>query len=417
MDIAIKAENIGKCYQIGTKQTGSLSQTAFNLLSGGKQTTEDFWALSNVSFELMQGDVLGVVGRNGAGKSTLLKILSRITHPSTGRLEIQGKISSLLEVGTGFHPELTGRENVFLNGTILGMARSEITKKFDEIVQFSGIEKFIDTPVKRFSSGMYVRLAFAVAAHLEPEIMVIDEVLAVGDVAFQKKCLGKMHQIAGVGRTVLFVSHNMQAVRSLCNKGIYLQNGVLQQQGDIETVLEAYDSSVRNTSFDETTELQNAQNRRGLGFVRFSKISMENDAQKPIYTVEIGENIRFMVEFKVYQATQELFCSIALRSGLSREIVTSLRHKLPFENLKPDETYRFECILSTENIRPGEYPIYFWLGDAHNTAYDVVDDIIPPVIVTTQGDLDQLGYDASTHSGYFSAVSQLKISENPEKNG
>lgn len=204
------------------------------------QATEDFWALKDISFEINQGDRVGIVGRNGAGKSTLLKILSRITDPTEGELRIRGRLSSLLEVGTGFHPELSGRENIFLNGAILGMSRREILRKFDEIVAFAEVEKFLDTPVKRYSSGMYVRLAFAVAAHLEPEILVVDEVLAVGDVQFQKKCLGKLKSVGEDGRTVLFVSHNMDAISNLCTKGILLQNGMMAYEGTAVEAINQY---------------------------------------------------------------------------------------------------------------------------------------------------------------------------------
>ena len=204
----------------------------------GKKSKEEFWALKDVSFEINQGDRVGIIGRNGAGKSTLLKILSRITEPTSGRIRIKGRVASLLEVGTGFHPELTGRENIFLNGAILGMNRMEIRKKFDEIVAFAEIEKFLDTPVKRYSSGMYVRLAFAVAAHMEPEILVVDEVLAVGDAQFQKKCLGKMEQVStNEGRTVLFVSHNMGVVAQLCQTGIRISNGQIKMPEDIKKVV------------------------------------------------------------------------------------------------------------------------------------------------------------------------------------
>jgi lipopolysaccharide transport system ATP-binding protein len=207
----------------------------------GEGAREEFWALKDVSFEVRKGEAVGIIGRNGAGKSTLLKILSRITYPSTGRFEINGRVSSLLEVGTGFHPELTGRENIYLNGTILGMRRAEIRKKFDAIVDFSGVEKFLDTPVKHYSSGMKVRLAFSVAAHLEPEILIIDEVLAVGDAEFQKKCLGKMDEVSkGQGRTVLFVSHNMRAVESLCSTGMLLNHGSIELAGPIKEVIKAY---------------------------------------------------------------------------------------------------------------------------------------------------------------------------------
>ena len=203
-------------------------------------SVEHFWALKDVSFEINQGDVVGIIGRNGAGKSTLLKILSRITEPTEGRIRIRGRVASLLEVGTGFHPELTGRENIYLNGSILGMSRSEIKAKFDEIVAFAEVEKFLDTPVKRYSSGMYVRLAFAVAAHLEPEILIVDEVLAVGDAEFQKKCLGKMHDVATGGRTVLFVSHNMQAVSILCGRGLFLSGGSLAYAGGVKETIDLY---------------------------------------------------------------------------------------------------------------------------------------------------------------------------------
>jgi lipopolysaccharide transport system ATP-binding protein len=259
-DIVIKAENLGKRYTIG-HQRGRGEQTTFrevlvqnarNLwnksrdLFAGKpviagDTLEEVWALKDVSFEIKRGEAVGIIGRNGAGKSTLLKILSRITEPTTGRVMIKGRVASLLEVGTGFHSELTGRENIYLNGTILGMTRAEIRRKFDEIVAFSEVETYLDTPVKRYSSGMYVRLAFSVAAHLEPEILVVDEVLAVGDAQFQKKCLGKMGDVTTRGRTVLFVSHNMAAVRTLCSSAILLNSGRLTSQGTTQQTIDEYE--------------------------------------------------------------------------------------------------------------------------------------------------------------------------------
>lgn len=240
MSTAISIKNVSKKYVIGKQKDGSLRGTLAGMFSGGKSDSEEFWALNDVSFDIQQGDVVGIIGKNGAGKSTLLKILSQITKPTKGSIEINGRVASLLEVGTGFHPELTGRENVYLNGTILGMTRKEVKAKFDEIVAFSGVEKFIDTPVKRYSSGMYVRLAFAVAAHLEPEILIIDEVLAVGDAEFQKKCLGKMKDVAGEGRTVIFVSHNMAAVKTLCTKGLVLVKGVPKFSGTAEDAVAYY---------------------------------------------------------------------------------------------------------------------------------------------------------------------------------
>ena len=256
MSAIIKADNLGKRYVLSHREqerylalrdvmarsVRTLGQKLRHPFAPHRQTVtrEDFWALKDISFEIGQGDRVGIIGRNGAGKSTLLKILSRITEPSAGRVAINGRVASLLEVGTGFHPELTGRENIFLNGAILGMSRAEISRKFDEIVDFAEVERFLDTPVKRYSSGMYVRLAFAVAAHLEPEILVVDEVLAVGDLQFQKKCLGKMQDVGKEGRTVLFVSHNMQAIRQLCDRAIMLKSGTLQHDGEVGETIDVY---------------------------------------------------------------------------------------------------------------------------------------------------------------------------------
>ena len=261
-DSIISAENLGKRYKLrhlARKPSTSLREAityrvnrlAARLRSGSGRkpaaavTAEEFWALQGVNFEIARGDVVGIIGRNGAGKSTLLKILSRITEPTEGRIRLRGRVASLLEVGTGFHPELTGRENIFLNGAILGMTKTEISSKFDEIVAFSEVEKFLDTPVKHYSSGMYVRLAFAVAAHLEPEILIVDEVLAVGDAQFQQKCLGKMKDVASGGRTVLFVSHSMSAVQSLCNTGILLESGRVTCCGDAAETIKRYSSSTK----------------------------------------------------------------------------------------------------------------------------------------------------------------------------
>src|SRR6266853_785132 len=279
---AIRVEHLAKQYRLGTSRGafsyGSLRETVsdaaaawWQRLSGGQPDVESrkgdadrfIWALNDVSFSVSQGEVLGIIGRNGAGKSTLLKILSRITRPTRGLAEFRGRLGSLLEVGTGFHPELSGRDNVYLNGAILGMRRAEIQRKFDDIVDFSGVSAFIDTPVKRYSSGMYVRLGFAVAAHLEPEILVVDEVLAVGDMAFQKRCLGKMGQFGDSGRTILFVSHNIPAVLSLCQKGIVLEKGRLKFEGDAKRAVDYYVGAVSRAEREDESHVIDLWNNRG----------------------------------------------------------------------------------------------------------------------------------------------------------
>ncbi|MDH5399264.1 MAG: ABC transporter ATP-binding protein [Cyclobacteriaceae bacterium] len=303
MSIAIKVEGLGKKYKIGRKKSGDLRESVGLLLdrfrkkghSEVEQAEKEFWALKDVSFEIKQGEAVGVIGRNGAGKSTLLKILSRITEPTTGRVEINGRVSSLLEVGTGFHPELTGRENIFLNGTILGMRRREVRAKFDEIVDFSGVEKFIDTPIKHYSSGMKVRLAFSVAAHLEPEILLIDEVLAVGDAEFQKKCLGKMEDVAGQGRTVLFVSHNLAAVTQLCQEGILLSSGQLKTISEVNDAIHEY--IAMNKIITGQEGLINLDLRKGNGQFKVKRIRNLDEKGNPVSMVNTGNQAIFEIFF------------------------------------------------------------------------------------------------------------------------
>ncbi|MGI9089224.1 MAG: ABC transporter ATP-binding protein [Chthoniobacterales bacterium] len=279
-DVVIRAENVGKKYRLGRagQSVGyrtlrdTLSEGARNLFgrNGDRGSAEEFWALRDLSFEITQGEVVGIIGRNGAGKSTLLKILSRITEPTSGKVRITGRVASLLEVGTGFHPELTGRENIFLNGAILGMARVEIKAKFDEIVAFAEVEKFLDTPVKRYSSGMYVRLAFAVAAHLEPEILIVDEVLAVGDSEFQRKCLGKMKDVSRAGRTVLLVSHTMPAISALCTKAILMQSGRIAASGYPDDVIRTYLGRSGGACYEKEISTQGSQARIAKAWIRLS---------------------------------------------------------------------------------------------------------------------------------------------------
>ena len=307
----IEVKNLGKKYNIAHQRGGyvALRDVLTNILKNpfrfakqkakkslGLGTKEEFWALNDINFEVNKGEIIGIIGRNGAGKSTLLKILSKITPPTTGEIKINGRVGSLLEVGTGFHPELTGRENIFLNGAILGMTRHEIAKKFDQIVEFSGIEKFLDTPVKYYSSGMYVRLAFSVAAHMEPDILIVDEVLAVGDAEFQKKCLGKMEEVTKQnGRTILFVSHNMSAIEKLCNRCILLDSGNIIKEGRSKDVIDFYLNDKSNLSSEIIPKNKNGQ----LG--QFTKITILNKENKPNARIPISEPFYIDIEYEIYQ--------------------------------------------------------------------------------------------------------------------
>jgi lipopolysaccharide transport system ATP-binding protein len=305
---AIRVESLGKCYRVAHKEerggyrtfrealTKSARASWKRLMKRGESSREEaFWALKDVTFDVAAGEVIGIIGRNGAGKSTLLKVLSRITKPTTGRVVINGRVGSLLEVGTGFHPELTGRENIYLNGSILGMSRREIGRKFDEIVAFAEVEKFLDTPVKRYSSGMYVRLAFAVAAHLDPEILVVDEVLAVGDTQFQKKCLGKMGEVASGGRTVLFVSHNMAAVEGLCASALLLSGGTLVASGPAPAVIAQY---LRDANRGWLIPLDERVDREGSGAVRFGSVSFASAQHECGPTLQCGQDVAFILGFQ-----------------------------------------------------------------------------------------------------------------------
>jgi lipopolysaccharide transport system ATP-binding protein len=318
-----------------------------------KSAAEQFWALRDISFEVDQGEVVGVIGRNGAGKSTLLKILSRITEPTTGYAEIRGRVGSLLEVGTGFHPELSGRENIYLNGAILGMPRREIERKFDEIVAFAEVDKFIDTPVKHYSSGMYLRLAFGVAAHLEPEILVVDEVLAVGDAAFQKKCLGKMGDVAKAGRTVIFVSHNMGAVSALCSRALLLDNGRIATVGDPQTVISTYLSQVRARG---EVPLIERSDREGNESLRFTSIAILDSLGQPSDTVSAGDDIAIELEFDTRGRTlKEVVFQIRFMDSMGQSLFSCLTRTVNsnFDELPPYG--RVRCYIPKLPLAPGAY--------------------------------------------------------------
>lgn len=345
-----------------------LCRTPIDLLRGrSRETKEDadeFWALKDVSFDVERGDVVGIIGRNGAGKSTLLKVLSRITEPSEGRVTLRGRIASLLEVGTGFHPELTGRENIYLNGSILGMSQSEIRQRFDEIVAFSEVEKFLDTPVKRYSSGMYVRLAFAVAAHLEPEILVVDEVLAVGDAAFQKKCLGKMQDVSRGGRTVLFVSHHMAMIQNLCTRAIYLARGSVQQIGPTDEVVKTYLSHSADL-FQAMTDLSQAPRPKWARPLISSARLLDGDLQ-PIVEAPLGQCFSIEMEVKLpdkFEVKQPVM-GVTLRHSL-RDCVGGVNTRMTGSNFPSvcGSTFRFRCDLAEVPLLQGEYSCDLWLGD------------------------------------------------------
>jgi len=368
-DVIISVENLSKRYFVGhrsaqrerytalrdviVREARNFARKADDLLHGRQivqgDEIEEFWALQDVNFEVEKGDVLGIIGRNGAGKSTLLKVLSRITEPTKGRVRIRGRVGSLLEVGTGFHPELTGRENIYLNGAILGMSFAEIRRKFDEIVSFAEVEKFLDTPVKHYSSGMYMRLAFAVAAHLEPEILIVDEVLAVGDAEFQKKCLGKLSEVAGDGRTVLFVSHNIGAVRKLCNKAIFLKNGVLEPT---TTVDDAIDKYFLSTQVEESKFFELKDDEPGFRYV-----SVDGDRlREGDFVIEMAFQSPFALRppipgFVIYSTFGEPLLStntIIHPNGLEPNSFSNGVARAHIKGLQ---------------LKPGTYWLSVWLGD------------------------------------------------------
>jgi lipopolysaccharide transport system ATP-binding protein len=366
-DLAIEVQNLSKRYQLGAlpslnrtfgESLASLAANALHRVRGRHaDSRQTFWALKDVSFDVPRGQVLGIIGRNGAGKSTLLKILSQITDPTEGRAAIHGRVGSLLEVGTGFHPELTGRENIFLNGAILGMRKAEIQANFDRIVEFAEITRFLDTPVKRYSSGMYVRLAFAVAAHLKPEILIVDEVLAVGDSAFQQKCLAKMSDVASEGRTVLFVSHQLAAVRQLCHKVVWLADGQVKQRGDTATVIDHYLGETIQTA--KAVALADNQQREGNGRVRLTGFHVEDEHGQPIETIRTGQRCRFYFRFRTTgnQSVQRVSFAFGLRDRFDKR-VTRLScddQSIMFDALPPEGD--FCCEIQRMPLAAGEYTI------------------------------------------------------------
>ena len=375
MTSVISIENISKSYRLGQIGTGTFAhdlnawwarlrgrpnpQLRVGDVDHGNRLGEEIWALRDISFDVGRGEVLGIIGRNGAGKSTLLKILSRVTAPTSGRVRARGRVASLLEVGTGFHPELTGRENVYLNGAILGMNRGEIARKFDEIVDFSGVEKFIDTPVKRYSSGMYVRLAFAVAAHLEPEILVVDEVLAVGDAEFQKKCLGKMGEVSKDGRTVLFVSHNMVAVNKLCAQSMWIDRGVLKSIGLTNDIVDLYSRNVLAQS--ETGDFSQTS-LRGDGRVELLSYRVTNQAGDVHPLPRTNEDIFIHVKMNISEAIAQPACGVSIfnEQGTLMTSINTVEQGATMESFSAGEL-EVTVKLGRVAFLPGIYLASFWV--------------------------------------------------------
>ena len=428
-DIVIQVENLSKQYRLGIVGTRTLSHDLHRWwakLKGqedpylkigdvndrSKKGSSDYvWALRDINFEVRRGEVLGIIGRNGAGKSTLLKILSQVAQPTTGSVKMKGRIASLLEVGTGFHPELTGRENVFLNGAILGMTKAEITSRFDEIVAFSGVERYIDTPVKRYSSGMYVRLAFAVAAHLDPEILIVDEVLAVGDAEFQKKCLGKMKDVSGQGRTVLFVSHNMAAVKELCDTSMLLNNGLVSFAGKTGDVLREYLSVPVNIS-SGSDFLSDPDTRRGSGEIRFTDIVINDGAS----SLDPTEDVTIKFKAEVLEDVPSVHFTFKVLGAADSMPVTS-GYLIPI-SLGPvlkGKKLNFEVVIPKNTFRTGYFPLFLWIGKkgelaSENQQYDCIDSLFHLNFISQKG-REELGYNAMEPNGLVNIPFRIEKKE------
>ena len=376
-DAIIKVEGLGKKYLLRHQAAGRRYSALRDVLTekakswfgkrgagnGSRPATEEFWALKDVSFEIKQGEAVGIIGRNGAGKSTLLKLLSRITEPSAGRIRLRGRVASLLEVGTGFHPELTGRENIFLNGAILGMARAEIKKKFDEIVAFAEIEKFLDTPVKRYSSGMYMRLAFAVAAHLEPEILIVDEVLAVGDQQFQQKCIGKMQNVSQSGRTVLFVSHNMDAIMRMCSRCILLNQGGVEADGGVKEAVTRYVAGKKSQVAN--VDLRPAQRQWDPRLkARFQSAKMARTHGPGGWILPYGEQLGFEMQVEVREPVCDLEIGMTISTVTGNQFSANLSsERLSLKNVAAG-AYEYAIDFPGLRLIPGGYHALLWIRSA-----------------------------------------------------
>lgn len=418
MNPAIQVENLSKQYHIGAAGSGeyrtlresftaaaTTGWTRARSLTVRKSPTKEvgtFWALKDVSFDVQPGEVVGIVGRNGAGKSTLLKILSRITEPSQGRAVIRGRVGSLLEVGTGFHPELTGRENIYMNGSVLGMAKRDIERKFDAIVDFSDVSRFLDVPVKRYSSGMQVRLAFSVAAHLDPQILVIDEVLAVGDAEFQSKCLGKMEDVSRHGRTVIFVSHQLAAVQRLCTRGVLLDTGRVTLAAGIDDVVASYVSSLARAA---TRPLPDRNDRRGDGALRFTSIAFLDGDDEPVNSVTSGEPVSILVGYSLHSTvnTKHLLFALSIkdRSGILVALFSTDELRPRLRPLVAHGYFRID--IPALLLRGGDYSINLWASRSDSNPANLHDSVERADTITVlPGDYWKVG--STNRSGSYSLI-------------
>ena len=396
-EVVIDSQGLSKRYQLG--ELSGIDWLGFLRRRPADESPREVWAARDVTFQIRRGEAVGIIGSNGAGKSTLLKMLSRVTTPTAGRARVIGRVGTILEVGTGFHPELTGRENIYLSGAILGMRKAEVERRFDEIIAFAGVERFVDTPVKRYSSGMYVRLAFAVAAHLEPDIMIIDEVLAVGDIGFQKKCLSKMDEgVHGAGRTILFVSHNLQAIRSLCQRALLLEGGQLVGDGSVSEVIGQYLSHQRPEVDVRGRALGNRLNRTG-GRARFTTVSVRSAGQGEQWTFRPGQTITLDFAYEVAQPLESLGFLLTLATAGAGEVVTSVKEVLHAQPVASGKSGKFSVSFPNNRFRPGELAMSVCLGNAD---FSVFEDIIDSNVNLPHLSVESDEEDFHRRLGYFS---------------
>ncbi len=426
--VVLKVENISKQYRLGQLGTGTISHDLnrwFHKVRGKEDPylklgdvndrsvadgSEYVWSLKDINFEVKQGEVLGIIGKNGAGKSTLLKILSQITTPTTGQIKVKGRIAALLEVGTGFHPDLTGRENIFLNGAILGMTKQEIKIKFDEIIDFSGVAKYIDTPVKRYSSGMMVRLGFAVAAHLEPEILIVDEVLAVGDAEFQKKCLGKMKDVSGQGRTVLFVSHNMPSIRVLCNTCLYLEQGKIKSLGYTDDIISEYLSNDLKSDFSTDGLIPETLSLHNTGEAKFISALLFNSNGFKSEELDFCENFSITSKLRVNKDLENVFISFFIVSQFGDKIMMGVENDL-YKPLSLKEGLFEISVKFNEQLMPGNYSIGLAISFFHTGATIDYIESFYPFTVKKESKKINIEYPWATIHGYIKPNTKWTINK------